>query len=39
MPPLAKLITLAGLFALVILGMMRLPGPEQPARQTSSRQS
>jgi UDP-GlcNAc:undecaprenyl-phosphate GlcNAc-1-phosphate transferase len=28
MPPLAKLITLAGLFALVILGMMRLPGPE-----------
>ncbi len=29
MPPLAKLITLAGLFALVILGMLRLPGPER----------
>jgi UDP-GlcNAc:undecaprenyl-phosphate GlcNAc-1-phosphate transferase len=28
MPPLAKLITLAGLFVLVILGMMRLPGPQ-----------
>ena len=31
MPPLFKLITLAGLFALVILGMLRLPGPERGA--------
>lgn len=30
-PPLAKLITLAGLFVLVIIGMMRLPGPERSA--------
>lgn len=41
MPPLAKLITLAGLFALVILGMLRLPGPEplpasEPATSSQS---
>jgi UDP-GlcNAc:undecaprenyl-phosphate GlcNAc-1-phosphate transferase len=36
MPPLWKLITLAGLFALVILGLLRLPGPEQPASTDTS---
>lgn len=31
--PLAKLITLAGLFVLVIAGMLRLPGPEHATKQ------
>lgn len=34
--PLAKLITLAGLFALVIIGMLRLPGPERAASPAPS---